>query len=159
MRGTYTLTYSAADVAGNVATATREVVVRSGAAHLLEAQYGLQGANAGLAEDADRDGAANMLEYAFGTDRTLPGSAPSKGALVINPVSASFTAMVRSGDASLTVNPQISTDLRAAWSGNGITEVQEVDQSGVPSGFRRRSWQVEGVAPSTLFIRLGVSYE
>ena len=68
-RGTYTLTYTATDAAGNTApTATRTVIVRAGATHVLETQYGLSGANAALAADADQDGVPNLLEYAMGTD-------------------------------------------------------------------------------------------
>ena len=156
-RGTYTLTYTATDAAGNETTADREVIVRSAAAHLLETQYGLRDAAAILTADADNDGVPNLMEYALGTDPSSHADAPGATELVFTGDGVRFSAIVRDGDAALTVSPVTSTDLRAGWSSAGLTEVT-TDQGGVPPGFRRRSWE----APDTdaaLFIRFEVSYE
>ena len=157
-RGTYTLTYTATDDAGNTATATRDVVVRSRAAHALAAQYGLTGASAALTADADNDGVANIMEYAFGTDPSLDRSTPTKSELVLNSDNVRFMAVVRDSDPELVVTPFVSTDLRAAWSTVGLLELPDIDQAGVPAGFRRRAWEVSA-SSSALFIRLGVTYE
>jgi hypothetical protein len=157
-RGTYILTYSATDAAGNIATATRDVVVRSRAAHAFAVQYGLTGANAALTADADNDGVANIMEYAFGSDPSSDDSAPSKSELILNGDNVRFIAIVRDGDTAMVVSPSISTDLRAAWSNTGVVEIQNVDQAGVPAGFRRRTWEASA-GSSALFVRFGVSYE
>jgi DNA/RNA endonuclease G (NUC1) len=157
-RGTYTLTYTATDDAGNTATATRDVVVRSRAAHALAAQYGLTGASAALSADADNDGVANIMEYAFGTDPSLDRSTPTKSELTLTSENARFTAIVRDSDPELVVAPSFSTDLRAAWSTVGLLEIPNIDQAGVPAGFRRRAWEVSA-SINALFIRFGVSYE
>jgi hypothetical protein len=157
-RGTYILTYSATDAAGNIATATRDVVVRSRAAHAFAVQYGLTGASAALTADADNDGVANILEYAFGSDPSSDDSAPSKSELILNGDNVRFIAIVRDGDTAMVVSPSISTDLRAAWSNTGVVEIQNVDQAGVPAGFRRRTWEASA-GSSALFVRFGVSYE
>ena len=157
-RGTYTLTYTATDAAGNIATATRDVVVRSRATHALAAQYGLTGASAALSADADNDGVANVMEYAFGTDPSLDRSAPTESELVLNSDNVRFMAVVRDSDPELVVTPFVSTDLRAAWSTVGLLELPDIDQAGVPAGFRRRAWEVSA-SSSALFIRLGVTYE
>jgi hypothetical protein len=157
-RGTYTLSYTATDAAGNIAIATRNVVVRSRAAHAFAVQYGLTGASAALTADADNDGVANIMEYAFGSDPTSDDSTPSKSELILNGDNVRFTAIVRDGDTAMVVSPSISTDLRAAWSNTGVVEIQNVDQAGVPAGFRRRTWEASA-GSSALFIRFGVSYE
>jgi DNA/RNA endonuclease G (NUC1) len=157
-RGTYTLTYTATDDAGNTATAKRDVVVRSRAAHALAVQYGLTGASAALSADADNDGVANIMEYAFGTDPSLDRSTPTKSELTLSSENARFTAIVRDSDPELVVTPSFSTDLRAAWSTVGLLEIPNIDQAGVPAGFRRRAWEVSA-SSNALFIRFGVSYE
>jgi hypothetical protein len=156
-RGTYTLTYTATDAAGNVATATRRVIVRSAAAHLLETQYGLRDAAAILTADADDDGVPNLVEYALGTDPSSKSDAPGASELIFTGDGVRFGAIVRDGDEALTVSPVTSTDLRAGWSSAGLTEVT-TDQSGVPTGFRRRAWEAPGTN-AALFIRFEVSYE
>ena len=158
-RGTYTLTYTATDAAGNEATATRTVIVRSGAAHLLETQYGLTGARAALTTDADNDGVPNLMEYAFGTDPSASNSAPAATELVFTGDAVRFSALVRDNDNALRITPLVTTDLRSAWGDTTATEVQTLDQKNVPDGFRRRTWEVSGTEAAALFIRFEVAYD
>ena len=158
-RGTYTLTYTAADAAGNTATATREVVVRSGAVHVIETQYGLSGAAAGLTMDADRDGLPNLMEYALGTDPSSALSTPGATALVFAGNAVRFSAIVRDNDNALRITPLVTTDLRSAWSSTTAAEIQTPDQKNVPGGFRRRTWEVPGAEGAALFIRFEFGYE
>jgi len=154
--GTYTLTYSAADAAGNTATGTRSVIVRSGAVHVLATQYGLTGADLGA--DTDNDGAANLMEYALGTDPTSRATIPGAAQLEFTAEGARFTAVLRDGDSAMNIAPLASNDLQS-WSGIGLTEIMtNVDQTGVPDGFRRRTWQASRTS-TTLFIRFRISYE
>jgi hypothetical protein len=157
-RGTYILTYTATDSAGNIATATRDVVVRSRAAHAFAVQYGLTGASAALTADADNDGVANILEYAFGSDPSSSTSAPAASEVIFTSDKVRFIAVVRDGDTEMVVSPSINSDLRTAWSTAGLVEITDVGQTAVPAGFRRRVWEA-GAGSNTLFIRFGVSYE
>ena len=157
--GTYTLTYTASDAAGNEATATRSVIVRARVTHILETQYGLSGPNAVLAADADQDGAPNLLEYAMGTDPASGISAPSASGLVFTGGAVRFSAIVRDSDNALRVTPMVTSDLRTAWSNTTATEVLTPDQKNVPTGFRRRTWEVPGANAAALFIRFEVGYE
>jgi endonuclease YncB( thermonuclease family) len=158
-RGTYILTYTATDAAGNSGTATRDVIVRSGATHMLETQYGLSGTDAGLAADADQDGVPNLLEYALGTDPTSGTNAPRAPELVFTGDAVRFSAVVRDNDNALRITPIITSDLRAAWSNTTATEVATLEQKNIPDGFRRRTWEVPGADAAALFIRFEVSYE
>jgi DNA/RNA endonuclease G (NUC1) len=155
VRGTYTLTYSATDAASNTSAATRTVVVRSGAAHVLATQYGLTGVD--LAADTDNDGAANLMEYAFGKSPASAADLPLASQLIFTAEGMSFSAIVRDGDNALTVTPLLSTNLQS-WTGTGFTEAQNVSQSGVTAGFRRRTWEVPGTS-AALSIRFRVGYE
>ena len=154
-RSTYILTYTATDAAGNESTATREVVVRSGAAHFFDTQHGLAGVDLGA--DTDNDGTPNLVEYAFGTDPTAGAKQPAAAALQFTAEGVQFSAIFRDGDGALTVIPAASTDLRAGWGSAALTEVS-ADQGGVPPGFRRRAWEARG-ANAALFIRFEVRYD
>jgi hypothetical protein len=157
--GTYSLTYTATDAAGNTGTATRSVQIRSGAAHALQTQYGLVGPQAGLTADADGDGVPNLVEYAFGTDPSSGRHAPAATELVLTSDAVRFSAVVRINDSALVLTPTATSDLRSTWSNAGITEVPASEQSDVPSGFRRRTWKIPGAPANSLFIRFGASYE
>lgn len=158
-RGTYTLTYTATDAAGNTGTAVREVVVRSAAAHLLETQFGLRGAAANLTADADNDGVPNLMEYAFGSDPSASVSAPAASDLVFTGGATRFSAVVRDNDNALRITPLVTSDLSSAWNDTAATEVATLDQENLPSGFRRRTWEVPGTEAAALFIRFEVGYE
>jgi len=157
VRGTYILTYAATDAAGNTATPiTREVIVRSGAAHVLATRFGLSGAMAGLTADNDSDGAANLLEYARGTDPTSPADFPSPPAIRFVDGKPRVSAIVRD-DIELSIVAKGTTNLGSDWSASGIVEIVETDQQGVSPGHRRRTW--EAPAASTMFIRFDLSYD
>jgi hypothetical protein len=133
-------------------------VVRSRAAHAFAVQYGLTGASAALTADADNDGVANIMEYAFGSDPSSDRSAPTQGEVIFTSDKVRFIAVVRDGDTEMVVSPSINSDLRTAWSTAGLVEITDVGQTAVPAGFRRRVWEA-GAGSNTLFIRFGVSYE
>ena len=155
MRGTYTLTYSATDAAGNTSTSTRTVVVRSGAAHVLATQYGLAGVD--LAADTDNDGVADLMEYAFGKSPVSAVDVPLAGEIIFTGEGMSFSAVLRDGDNALAVAPLVSTNLQS-WSETGLTEAQNVSQAGVPAGFRRRTWEGPS-SGSSVFVRFRVIYD
>ncbi len=156
-RGTYTRTYTATDAAGNAASASRTVIVRSGAAHILATQYGLVGALATLSADADGDGVSNLAEYAFGKDPMSANETPAANEILFTPDGIRFNFIVRDGDVALAITPTISTDLQN-WSNAGLTEMGNVDQANVPSGFRRRAWSSSG-GKASLFMRLEIGYQ
>ena len=60
---------------------------------------------------------------------------------------------------NLTVIPQFSMDL-VTWSVAGIKELNnaEVSQDGVPNGFTRRTWKIEGSMPR-MYLRLQVLFD
>jgi hypothetical protein len=157
IRGSYLLTYNASDAAGNAATATREVIVRSGAAQVLAMQFGLSGAQAILTADADNDGVANLMEYAFGKNPSSATDTPTATPLELTAEGMRFSAIIREGDSAMSIAPLASTNLQS-WSSVGLTELESVDQTDVPNGFRRRAWQAPGTS-TTLFIRFRISYE
>lgn len=158
LRGTYVLTYTATDAAGNTATSTREVIVRSGAAHVLATQFGLSGAQASLTTDADNDGVANLMEYAFGSDPSSRNQAPAGSDLTFNGNTVRFSAIVRDDDAALRVTPLLTSDVRSGWSSTTANELLNVEQEGVAVGFRRRTWEVSNANPDSLFVTFEVGY-
>jgi hypothetical protein len=56
-------------------------------------------------------------------------------------------------DSGVILTPEISVNL-ATWNAAGITElvVSDVSQDGVPTGFTRRIWEIQGSMPR-LFLR------
>lgn len=156
--GTYTLTYSATDSSGNLGTAHRRVVVRTRAAHFLEIEKGLSGAEAAFSADADRDGAANLVEYAMGSDPTSQTNAPTRPAGEMSAGALRITTLVRTNDSDLGIKAKASTDLRSLWTTNGVTEMEGVAQTNVPSGLRRRTWEVANTNQAAQFMRLDVNY-
>lgn len=158
VRGTNPVIYTVIDAAGNTATVTRTVVVRSLAAHFFETQCGLYGSAASLAADADNDGAANVLEYALGSDPTNAAILPGPAVADRSGEKLRLTAVVRSDDNELFLRPVTTSDLRETWSTNGVSEVSNVDQSGVGTGLRRRIWQVDTPNPVGQFMRVEIVY-
>ena len=135
--GDYTITYNAADAAGNVAIAVLRTVRVAGPV-VVESTY------------ADWSGGAvldsvGLSKYAIGgassltaTDGVKPSSALSGGFLVI-------TAIVRTDNSSLTVVGQAVTDLGNYASGTRVTTVNGVettDQTDVPTGHKRKTFSV-----------------
>jgi hypothetical protein len=150
--GDYTITYNAADAAGNVAIAVLRTVRVAGPV-VVESTY------------ADWSGGAvldsvGLSKYAIGgasslteTDGVKPSSALSGGFLVI-------TAIVRTDNSSLTVVGQAVTDLANYASGTGVTTVNGVettDQTGVPTGHKRKTFSVAQGTDARKFMRLSAS--
>lgn len=66
--------------------------------------------------------------------------------------------MDRADDNALTVTPRRTSNLPSTWTTEKNAEVTSTDQSDVPSGFVRRTWEVENAGPDDLFIRLELTY-
>jgi hypothetical protein len=156
--GTYTINYSAIDAAGNTASATRAINVLSRADYLLGTLYGLTGAKALLSADADNDGVVNLMEYAFGADPSLPSSTPTSPAAIFSQGSLRMTAIVRNDDNQLGFVAEAASNLGSVWTTNNVTEVGNVDQTGVPNRFRRRMWEATETNQAAQFMRLEVIY-
>jgi len=156
--GSYTITYSAQDAAGNTASATRTVNVVARAAYLLKTLYGLTGASALLGADADNDGVVNLVEYAFGADPSLSSSAPSSPSASVVAGALRISAVVREDDSQLGFAAKSASNPVSSWTTNNVTELDNVNQSGVPAGFRRRAWQATQQNQPAQFMRLEVSY-
>ena len=124
---------------------------------VLAANYGLIGAAADLAADADVDGKPNLLEYTLGSDPTTPTTLADVVEFEFAPDSGRITAVVRV-NADLSITPMVSSNLKA-WSPEAVElSSSEVSQEGVPAGFERRSWEVS-TADSHLFIRMQVTHD
>ena len=159
--GSYSIvgTIDDANYQGSVfGTLVIEEISRPPLADVLANLYGLSGVDAEALADPDSDGDPNLIEYAFGSSPVLPASLPEAARLVIGENATSFSAIVRD-DSNLTVIPQFSMDL-VTWGVAGITELNtaEVSQDGVPIGFTRRTWKVEGSMPR-MYVRLQVEYD
>ena len=106
--------------------------------------FGLSGADASALTDYDRDGRANLLDYALGGSPLAGGSAAIQPA--IQPIAGSLrlAAIVRTSDAALGVVAETTTDITnaASWTAAGVTTVASVDQTGVPGGFTRVAFDV-----------------
>lgn len=133
----------------------------SGFAAWIATQTGLSGPAATWDADPDGDGKENLLEYAFGTNPATGAEIPSPPELQIGSgPSIRFSIVHRSGDSALSVTPLTAANLSSAWSGDGISELSEVSQLGVPEGFTRRTWEIPAPAPNhKLFLRLEVIYQ
>jgi hypothetical protein len=135
-----------------------EEISRPPLADVLADLYSLSGVDAEALADPDSDGVPNLIEYAFGSSPVLPASLPGATRFVIEENATSYSAIVRN-DSNLTVIPQFSMDL-VTWGVAGIMELNtaEVSQDGVPNGFTRRTWKIEGSMPR-LYLRLQVEYD
>jgi hypothetical protein len=144
--GSYTITFNAADAAGNNAdTVTRTVVVGAAPVSFASAFGGVSATALGA------DGIPNLLRYAMGANNA--------SASVVKPVSSldannlSITAIVRINDAKVTVVGESATSL-SAWNTELISGVRAADQTGATPGETER--QVFSVARggSKTFLRL-----
>ena len=153
--GTYTLTYTSFDVAGNTsvpASVTRTVVVAA-ADPLADylGGFGLTGANAAGTADPDGDGMDNNAEYAFGTD---PTSGASRQTTLISSTGEikllylqrnsgisysvkSFTDLTTSFESGTTVTP-VATSPQPADVRIGYTQYEAaLSTVGIAKGFLR----------------------
>lgn len=137
--GSYQITYSATDAAGNNATAFRTVNV------VLPANPTVPGA----------DGLSALEKYAFGgtgpADTVqIPTSATVGGNLIL-------TAVIRTNDPNLSVLGKTSINL-VNWSDLAVNPagVAAADQSGVPANTQRREYTMPGGDPKR-FLRLSIT--
>jgi uncharacterized protein (TIGR02597 family) len=127
--------------------------------------------------DPDKDGLANLVEYVLG------GNPVQADAMAVSPVldvstgslGITFVRMKAAGDASFTIEPQLTTNLGdpQAWATDGTTfkgALQGIDQSNLPDGksFASSAYErvqvianspMAGVVGGKQFLRLGIGYE
>jgi hypothetical protein len=143
--GNYTVTYTAADQAGNPATNTRTVQVRlanlptnapplAGGVDPLTV-YALQGGSSGgIAR-------SNLPQTGLTSDRKLR-----------------ITAVVRTNDFNLTVSAWASASLVGPWTNLGVG-LSSANQDGVDrSQFERREYEAGGPDQGRVFLKLRYSY-
>ena len=150
--GDYTITYNTSDAAGNAAIQVTRTVRVAGPV-MVESTYAVWSGGATL-------DSAGLAKYAIGgassltaNDGVKPTTALTGGFLVI-------TAIVRTDNSSLTVVGQAVTDLANYASGTGVTTVNGVettDQTGVPTGHKRKTFSVAQGSDARKFIRLSAS--
>ncbi len=105
--------------------------------------------------DSDGDGLPALLEYALGgstnsNDQALLPQATLSGSIL------RMTAVVRTNDANLIIQPEASTDLITSWFSNNIT-TNTNDQTSVPVGFQRREYGFDAGTNSRAFLRLRIT--
>lgn len=106
-------------------------------------------------DDNDHDGLPALIEYAFGRSTSKPDVLGD--AKVLSPDGSSLTLVVRDNDPDLEILIETSATLEVgSWQPLPVgNEAASVDQSGVPSGFRRRVFELPE-NPSRLFARVAV---
>jgi hypothetical protein len=137
--GTYTITYTASDVAGNAATPVTRTVTVSAPANTPGA-----------------DGLSALLRYAFGGN--APGDTVTKPSSTVSGGNLVLTAIVRTNDAKLAVVGEAVTSLADYTNAPSITTVNGsasgVDQTGAPAGCERQAFTVPQGADTRKFLRL-----
>ena len=142
--GTVTLTASQAGNTNYLAASNVSVVV---------SVSGIENPSA----DEDGDGVPNLMEYALATEtngEALPQiSSISNGVMTMN-------ALVRTNDASLTYTPMASMDLSSGtnWSNSGIS-TNISNQTNVPAGFQRRSYEFNAGTNPRAFLKLTIQQQ
>ncbi len=124
------------------------------------AARGLSGVNAGVLVDAELDGFTNLAEYA------LAGHPLQHDAAAITPAASRagghlrITAVIRADDPDLGVQAVTTADLGMpeSWTATGVVQIQPVDQSGVPPGFERVTFQ-SPLTGGRAFMRLVISLQ
>lgn len=119
------------------------------------AARGLAGADASPALDFDKDGLANLAEYALGGHPAVPDAAAQHPQAGLVAGRLRLTAIVRADDPALTVHAATTADpsTPASWTTTGVLQIQPVDQSGVPAGFQRATFESPLTGPRA-FMRL-----
>jgi hypothetical protein len=137
--GTYTITYTASDVAGNAATPVTRTVTVSAPANTPGA-----------------DGLSALLRYAFGGN--APGDTVTKPSSTVSGGNLVLTAIVRTNDAKLAVVGEAVKSLADYTNAPSITTVNGsasgVDQTGSPAGCERQAFTVPQGADARKFLRL-----
>jgi hypothetical protein len=133
--GSYILSYSASDAAGNAASSITRTV------RVVMSNPSTVGA----------DGYAPLMKYAFGANGpTGTFQAPSTSA---SSTTLSLTAIVRINDPLLTVTGETNIDL-ASWSSAGVSVSNDNNQTNVPSGCLRKIYTVSISGDTKRFLRI-----
>ena len=139
--GTYTITFNAADNAGNSANPVIRTVT-------VSAPSSTTGA----------DGLSDLMRYALGGN--APGDSVAKPVSSVTGGYLVITAIVRTDDPNLTVVGEAVTNLGNYASGTSVVEVQGVDaadQGGVPVGCKLRTFSIAQGSDAKKFLRLKAS--
>ena len=143
--GIYTVTYTAADASGNIATQTRTVTVNPPGPSFASAFGGADANAIGL------DGMENLLRYAFGANSATDG--------VVKPMSGLdadnlfIIAIVRTNDPKVSVKGESGTTL-GTWNSVLIDGVKTTDQTGATLGETERQIFSVPRGGSKTFLRL-----
>ena len=144
--GDYTITYNATDAANNAATqVTRTVRVA--------------GTYADWSGGSTLD-SAGLAKYAIGGASSLTANDGVKPTTTLTGEFLVITAIVRTDNSRLAVVAQAVTDLANYASGTGVTTVNGVettDQTGVPTGHKRKTFSVARDGDARKFMRLSAS--
>lgn len=107
------------------------------------ASFSLSGAEATALADPENDGLSNLAEYALGGHPKQPDAAD----LMPQPERVNgrlrLTAIVRVDDPGLVIQASSTSELGdpESWTTNGVSQILPVDQSGVPAGFERVTFE------------------
>ena len=141
--GSYTVTYSASDAAGNAATpVTRTVIVAAASGSTF----------AGWSSNAP---VTSELVGKYGIGGATNSSAASETPVsLVDSNTLSLSAIVRTNDPKLNVEGEAGGSL-TNWSTNGVTMTASPNTNGVPEGHQRQVFSVERTnSPTRQFLRL-----
>jgi endonuclease I len=117
--------------------------------------FGLSGPDAAANFDFDKDGSANLAEYALGGSPILPD--PATLAPVTEKITGKsrITAIVRTSDSALTTVVETNTNLAnpGAWTTSGVQKILPISQTGVAPGFERMVFEINDSGAPTRFLR------
>jgi hypothetical protein len=147
--GSYTVTYSASDAAGNAATAVTRTVIVAAAAGSTFAGW----AGSGTATNSELVG-----KYGIGGATNI-SAASEKPVSAVDSNTLSLSAIVRTNDTNLTVVGEAGGSL-TNWSTNGVSMMPSTNTSGVPDGHQRQVFSVDRTnSPTRQFLRLKATLE
>ena len=143
MAGSYLLTYTATDAAGNSSVATRTVNVVLNASNSASA-------------DSDRNGMSDLLEYAL-------GGSPTGNPLAILPSvqlvgdNLQVTFQARTNDPTLTIQPVANSSLSSTgWSSGDVSKVSSVPIPG-KDGFETQIWVTPVTGTDRKFLKVNIT--
>ncbi len=116
------------------------------------ALYGLNG----FGGDEDSDGISTLAEYGLGGSPVVSDISAVAPVLSKTASKLQITAVIRINDTALQTNVETTTDLSlpGSWTESGVNQVVPVNQTGVPSGFERMTFEVEDSGAQARFLRL-----
>jgi hypothetical protein len=150
LAGDYSVTYNATDVAGNPA----DTVIRT-----VRVAAPVGSTFAGWSGGAELN-SANLAKYAIGGASSLTATDGQLPVVGGDATTLALTAIVREDDSSLTIVGQVVTSLAEYSSGAAIPSVQGTDssdQTGVPSGCKRKVFSVARGTDNKKFLRIQVT--